>query len=63
MRNGIKAVAQEGYSKNFVKGDKKVLIQAIKRQIQVPWEIQVLVRGIQNYVHLCGNVLITHVFR
>lgn len=40
-----------------------MLIQEIKVQIQVHWEIQVLVRDIENYIRLCNNVFITHIFR
>lgn len=39
IRNGIWAVAKTGFTNNHIEGNNRIIIQAVKRQIQVPWEI------------------------
>lgn len=63
MRNGIKAVAKAGFTNIHIEGDSRILIQAVKRQIQVPWAIQVLVQDINYFLERFNNVVVYHIFR
>jgi len=63
MRNGIKATMQAGFENTHIEGDNKILIQAVKGQIQALWEIQTLLQDKKTCVQDCNRVTITHIFR
>ena len=63
MSNGIKAAVQVRFTDIHIEGDNRILIQAVKRKIQVPWEIQVLVQDISTFLDRFNNVFINYAFR
>jgi len=63
MRTGIRAVAKAGLTNIHIKGDNRILIQVVRRQIRVLWEIQVLVQDIYSFLDILNDVVIHHIFR
>ena len=63
MRNGFKVAIQAGFTNIHIDGDNHILIQAVQRKIQDPWEIQVLVQDITTFLDNFNNVIINHIFR
>jgi len=63
MRNRIKAAVQAGFTDIHIKGNNRILIQAVQRKVQVPWEIQVLVQDITTFLNRFNKVIINHIFR
>ena len=63
MRDGVLAAAKAGFTNINIKGDNRILIQAIKGQVHVPWEIQVLVQDIHSFLQGFTNFVIHHIFR
>ena len=61
--NGVKAAVQADYKEIHIEGSNKILIQAVKGKIQVPWEIQVIIQDIHLYIQTYNKVIISHVFR
>ena len=63
MCNGLKAVIQARFMDIHIEGDNRILIQAVKGQIQIPWKIQVLVQDITIFLDRFNQVIINHIFR
>ena len=63
MRNGLQAAVQAEYINIQIEEDKKILIHAVQRRIEPPWEIEILVQDILAYVQLCNKIFIHHIFR
>ena len=63
MRNGLRVAIHAGYTNIHLEGDNQILIQAVQRRIQVPWEIQTLVEDILAYFQMCNHVRVNHIFR
>ena len=63
MHNGIQAAVHAGFMNTVVEGDNKILIQAMKGQMQAAWQIQTLLQDIQTDLQKCQLVTITHIFR
>ena len=63
MLNGIKAVVQVRFTNIHIERHNNILIQAVQRELQIPWEIQVLVQDITTYLSTFSNVIIDHIFR
>ena len=63
MRNGIRAAVQAEFMDIHIEGHNRILIQALKRKIQVPWEIKVLIHHITTFLDRFNNVIINHTFR
>jgi len=63
MRNGLGAAVHASYTNIHLEGDNQILIQAVQRRIQVPWEIQTLVEDILAYFQIYNHVSVYHIFR
>ena len=63
MRDGIITALQEGYSRLEVEGDNQIVIKAVQKQIQAPWQILPILEDIWNLITGCEAVLFRHVYR
>ena len=63
MRNGVCATVQSGYQSIIFEGDNQVFIQAIKREVHIPWEIQMVVEDTKIFLSFYRQVYIQHIFR
>ena len=59
MHNGIQAAVHAGFMNTVVEGDNKILIQAMKGQMQAAWQIQTLLQDIQTYKSATLSVSLT----
>ena len=63
MRDGVRAAIQAGFSRLEVEGDNQIVIQAVQKQIQVPWQIAPILEDIWNMITCCESVLFKHTYR
>jgi len=63
LRNGLKVAVQVGFTDIHIEGDNRILIQAVKRKIQIPWKTQVLIQDITIFLDRFHKVIVNHIFR
>ena len=63
LRNGLHAAVDAGFCRILIESDSQILIQAILGVIQPPWEIQVLIHDIKQFIQSCIQVEVAHIFR
>jgi len=63
MRDGIRTALQAGYRRLEVEGDNQIVIKAVLKHIQAPWQIAPILEDIWNMVAGCETVLFRHIYR
>ena len=63
MRDGISTALQAGFRRLEVEGDNRIVIEAVQRKIQAPWQIAPILEDIWNMVAGCEDVLFRHIYR
>jgi len=63
MRDGISTAIQAGFRRLEVEGDNQIVIKAVQKQIQVPWQIAPILEDIWNMTTCCESVLFKHTYR
>jgi len=63
MRDGISTALQAGFRRLEVEGDNQIVIKAVQKQIQVPWQIAPILQDIWNMIGCCETVLFRHIYR
>ena len=62
MRDGISTAIQAGFRRLEVEGDNQIVIKAVQKQIQVPWQIAPILEDIWNMTTCCESILFKHVY-
>ena len=63
LRDGLRTALRRGYRKIEVEGDNMIVIQAVRKQILPPWQIQTIIADIWNLITDCEQVRISHIYR
>jgi len=63
MRDGIRTALQAGFRRLEVEGDNQIVIKAVLKHIQAPWQIATIIEDIWNMVADCEIVLFRHIYR
>ena len=63
MRDGIYAALKAGFRRLEVEGNNQVVIHAVQKVIQPPWQIASLLEDIWNMITSCESVSFTHTYR
>jgi len=63
MRDGISTALQAGFRRLEVEGDNQIVIKAVQKQIQVPWQIAPILEDIWNMITCCESILFKHTYR
>ena len=63
LRDRLRLTIQAGFRKIVIEGDNKIVIQALKENIQIPWQILNIIKDIHIWQMQRIHLLITHIFR
>jgi len=63
MRDGISTALQAGFRQLEVEGDNQIVIKAVQKQIQAPWQIAPILEDIWNMIACCEIVLFRYIYR
>jgi len=63
MRDGIYAALKAGFRRLEVEGDNQVVLNAVQKVIQPPWQIATLIEDIWNMISSCESVSFKHTYR
>ena len=54
---------QAGFQRLEVEGDNQIVIKAVRKHIQAPWQIATIIEDIWNMVAGCETVIFRHIYR
>jgi len=63
LHSGLQLAIQKGFNDIVIKGDNKVLIQALKGKIQIPWKLSNRIEDIHIWQKQGIQLHINHLFR
>jgi len=63
MRDGIRIALQAGFRQMEVEGDNRIVLQAVQKQIPVPWQIAPIIEDIWNMLSSCEIISFKHIYR
>ena len=63
MRDGIHTALQAGFRCLEVEGDNQIVIKAVQKELQAPWQIAPIIEDIWNLIADCEEVLFRHIYR
>ena len=62
MRDGIRSALQAGFHQVEVEGDNRIVLQAVQKQIAVPWQIGPIIEDIWNMLPGCETISFKHIY-
>jgi len=62
MRDGIRAALQAGFRMIEVECDNQIVIKAMQKQINTPWQIAPILEDIRNMISNCEFISFTHIY-
>ena len=63
MRDEIRAALQDGFRRIEVEGDNLVVLKAVQKQIQAPWQITPIIEDIWNMIASFETISFRHIYR
>jgi len=63
LGDGLQAALKFGFPSLEIEGDNSVVIGAIKKEIEVPWQIKNVIQDIQILFQQAEHVQVTHIYR
>jgi len=63
LRDGLQAALQSGFHQLDIEGDNAVVIGALRREIDVPWQIRTIIEDLQSMLQQIVHSQVTHIYR
>jgi len=63
MRDGISVALQTGFRRIEVEDDNQIVIKAMQKQINTPWQIAPIIEDIRNMISNCESISFMHTYR
>ena len=63
LRDGFRLAIQAGFNNIAIEGDNKIVIEALKGKISIPWQIANIIEDIHIWQIQSIQLNVTHIFR
>uniref|UniRef100_A0A7C9A6W4 RNase H type-1 domain-containing protein n=1 Tax=Opuntia streptacantha TaxID=393608 RepID=A0A7C9A6W4_OPUST len=63
LRDGLQAALQLGLHQLDIEGDNAVVIGALRREIDVPWQIRTVIEDLQSMLQQIAHSQVMHIYR